>query len=158
MNKSAKLGPVGGPKPLTPGDVKFIAIHCSATPGDRDVKLADIDRMHRLRGFLSVGYHYVIERDGTAQPGRSLTERGAHVENFNHCSIGVCLIGGVDSKLKPEANFTPAQMATLRELLGDMKEAFPNAVVQGHRDFPKVAKACPSFDVRHWLETGSIKP
>lgn len=158
MNKTAALGPVGGPKPLTAEDVKFIAIHCSATPGDRDVRIADIDRMHRMRGFLSVGYHYVIERDGKLQPGRKLTQRGAHVENFNHCSIGVCLIGGVDSKLKPEANFTDAQLATLKALVGTLSKAYPRAVVQGHRDFPNVAKACPSFDVRTWLDTGTIKP
>jgi N-acetylmuramoyl-L-alanine amidase len=25
---------------------------------------------------------------------------------------------------------------------------FPNAIIQGHKDFPNVAKACPSFDAK----------
>jgi hypothetical protein len=28
--------------------------------------------------------------------------------------------------------------------------------ILGHRDFPSVAKACPSFDVRHWWRTGEV--
>lgn len=158
MSRSAALGPVGGARPLAPEDVKFIAIHCSATPGTRDIGAKEIDRMHRDRGFLSIGYHFIVRRDGTIETGRALTQRGAHVEGYNHCSIGICLIGGVDSKLKPEANFTPAQMDALRALLVDVLARFPQARVQGHRDFPNVAKACPSFDVRHWLATKKVTP
>lgn len=149
---------MAGPKPLNPEDVKFIAVHCSATPADRDIGAKEIDRMHRDRGFLSIGYHFIVRRDGSVEGGRPLNARGAHVEDYNHCSIGVCLIGGVDSKLKPEANFTQAQLWTLKTLVESLQGTFPGAVVQGHRDFPRVAKACPSFDVRHWLATGTVKP
>jgi len=145
-------------RPLLADSVKFIAIHCSATPPTQDIGAKDIDRMHRLRGFRCIGYHYVIRRDGTVETGRPLTEPGAHVENWNHCSWGICLVGGVDSKLKPEANFTPAQLATLSNLVSELLRRAPHATVQGHRDFPNVAKACPSFDVAHWLRTDQIKP
>jgi N-acetylmuramoyl-L-alanine amidase len=148
---------MAGPKPLDPADVKYIAIHCSATPGDRDIGVKEIDRMHRERGFRCIGYHFVVRRDGTVEAGRKLTEPGAHVENFNSSSIGICLVGGVDSKLKPEANFTNNQMAYLDVLLEKLRKQFPNAVVQGHRDFPNVNKACPSFDVKHWLATAEVK-
>lgn len=149
-----------GTKPLLPGDVKFLAVHCSATGPAQDVGVADIDRWHRLRGFLKVGYHFVIRRDGRVEQGRKLTERGAHVEGSNHNSIGICMVGGVDgSKLqKPQANFTEAQLATLRGLITQLHTVYPDATVQGHRDFPNVAKACPSFDVKHWLATNTIKP
>lgn len=150
---------MAGPAPLAPQDVKFLVVHCSATPASRDLTAADIDRMHRLeRGFLRIGYHFVIRRDGTVEPGRPLNMRGAHVENHNHESIGICLVGGVDDKLKPQANFTPAQLDSLDRLLAWMEAEFPTAVIQGHRDFPGVAKACPSFDVKHWLSTGQVKP
>ena len=119
--------------------------------------MADIDRMHRLRGFLKVGYHFVIKRSGLIEPGRPLDERGAHVEGYNSQSIGICLIGGVDSKLKPQANFTPEQMAALRALLDTLGGKYPQAVVLGHRDFPNVAKACPSMSISHWLKTGDMK-
>ena len=145
-------------KELKQADVKFIAIHCSASNVKMDVGAAEIDRWHRVRGFIKIGYHYVIRRDGTLETGRPTTEIGAHVEGFNSQSIGVCLVGGVDgSKLmKPENNFTPAQFANLAALLAGLKKLYPDAVIQGHRDFPNVAKACPSFDVGDWLKTVQI--
>ena len=51
--------------------------------------------MHLHRGFIDVGYHYVIKRDGTVQAGRPLERQGAHVQGYNHLSVGVCLIVGV---------------------------------------------------------------
>ena len=146
---------VSGIKPLAPEDVKFIAIHCSATNVSQDVGAAEIDRWHRNRGFLKIGYHFVIRRNGQLEIGRPITERGAHVEDFNHCSIGICMVGGVDmsKQMKPENNFTKNQFDTLKKLVESLKTQFPDAVVQGHRDFPDVAKACPSFSVADWLET-----
>ena len=144
-----------GIKPLAAEDVKFIAVHCSATSIAQDVGVLEIDRWHRNRGFLKIGYHFVIRRNGKLEIGRPITERGAHVENFNHCSIGICMVGGVDTSklMKPENNFTKAQFDTLKEVVKSMKAQFPDAVVQGHRDFPEVAKACPSFSVADWLQT-----
>jgi N-acetylmuramoyl-L-alanine amidase len=135
---------------LSPDKVRFIAVHCSASPPsvyvDRDV----IDRWHRARGFLSIGYHFVIKRDGTVQAGRAVDQIGAHVEGHNHESVGVCLAGGVDEKGKSVNNFTPEQMNALRALVAGLSTKFPDATVQGHRDFPNVAKDCPCFDVKPW--------
>lgn len=137
-------------KALRPQDVKFLAVHCSATSAKQDIGLKEIDRWHRDRGFIKIGYHFVIRRDGTLETGRPLTERGAHVEDHNHESVGICMVGGVNEKGKPENNFTQAQFNTLLTLLFSLKKTYPTAVVQGHRDFPGVAKACPSFDVKSW--------
>lgn len=147
-----------GIKPLAPEDVKYIAIHCSATNAGQDVGVTEIDRWHRNRGFIKIGYHFVIRRNGTLEIGRPITERGAHVEDFNHCSIGICMVGGVDmsKRMLPENNFTKFQFDTLKTLVLDLKSKFPQAIVQGHRDFPEVAKACPSFSVADWLETAGI--
>jgi N-acetylmuramoyl-L-alanine amidase len=149
---------MAGPAALRPEDVKFLVVHCSATPPTQDIGVKELDRMHRQRGFLSIGYHFVIRRNGKVEEGRPITQRGAHVEDWNHCSIGICLVGGVDAKLKPEPNFEPVQMEALRGLLVDLLTKHPDATVQGHRDFPNVAKACPSFDVRHWLATKKVTP
>ncbi len=138
-------------KALNQEDVKFIAVHCSASWAGADVGVKEIDRWHRDRGCVKVGYHVVIRRNGAIEEGRKLTERGAHIEDFNHCSIGICMVGGVNEKGQPQDNFTEAQYASLKLLLGNLKATFPEAVIQGHRDFPNVAKACPSFDVKSWL-------
>lgn len=136
-------------------ETKYIAVHCAATPAGMDIGVKEIDRWHRTKGFLKVGYHYVIRIDGTVELGRDEDEIGAHVQGYNAVSIGVCLVGGVDADdvSKAENNFTKAQFSTLRTLLERLQIQYPDAEVLGHRDFPDVAKACPSFDVRAWLKS-----
>ncbi len=133
----------------------YIAVHCAATPPTLDIGRAEIDRWHRAKGWLMIGYHFIIRRDGRVEIGRPVDAIGAHVEGYNSISVGICLVGGVDSKGRAEDNFTPSQYAALAELLIELKAKYPGATIQGHRDFPKVAKDCPCFDVRKWVnETG----
>ena len=73
-----------------------IIIHCSATRAGQDFTATDIDRWHRQRGFRSIGYHFVIRLDGTIEPGRDVALDGAHCTGWNHRSIGICYIGGLD--------------------------------------------------------------
>lgn len=133
----------------------FIAVHCSATTEKMNIGAADIDKWHRQRGWACIGYHYVIRRDGTVEQGRDEAVIGAHVEGWNAASVGICMAGGVDANDVSKAvnNFTPAQFESLKKLLGELKTRYPKAKIQGHRDFPKVAKACPSFDVKAWAKT-----
>lgn len=130
----------------------YIVIHCSATPPSMDIGKKEIDRWHRDRGWNGIGYHYVIRRDGIVEEGRGLKEQGAHVAGYNHNSIGICLVGGVSEEFPraAEANYTTAQWAVLEKLVTELSGLFPKAVIQGHRDFPGVNKACPCFDVKDW--------
>jgi N-acetylmuramoyl-L-alanine amidase len=132
----------------------FIAVHCSATRPSQQIDVDDMRKWHKAKGWSDIGYHYVITRAGRVQKGREEDRVGAHVEGYNGRSIGICLVGGVseDDFTKPENNFTPLQMTALRNLLEQLAKRYPGAVVQGHRDFPNVKKACPSFDVRAWLK------
>jgi len=131
--------------------VDYLVVHCSATPETMDIGVEEIRRWHRQRGWMDVGYHKIIKRDGTIEDGRPITAPGAHARGFNHVSIGICLVGGVESDKKtPESNFTHAQWDALGTLLVDLKTVHRAARVLGHRDLPKVNKACPSFDVESW--------
>ena len=151
---------------MTPGltarkATNYIAVHCSASAPDPKTSAKVIDRWHRQRGFLMIGYHYVIKTDGTIEQGRDKDAIGAHVEGFNADSIGICMVGGVDVTGvfagKPRNNFRPKQFAALESLLKTLRKEYPQAVIQGHRDFPDVTKACPSFDVRGWLNTTAVQ-
>lgn len=129
-----------------------LVIHCSATPAGREFTVADITAWHRERGFSTIGYHYVIHLDGRVSLGRPEKQVGAHVAGHNARSIGICYIGGVDANRSTLARDTrtPEQRRAMADLLLDLTKRFPGAEVLGHRDFPKVAKACPSFDVKSW--------
>lgn len=132
-------------------EVRYIAIHCAATKPSQDVGVEDIRSWHLRRGWFDVGYHWIIKRDGTVQDGRPHDRPGAHVRGYNHISLGICLVGGVAENGEPEDNFTDDQWDALAGLVKGLKVAHPDAIVQGHRDFPNVNKACPSFDVGTWL-------
>jgi N-acetylmuramoyl-L-alanine amidase len=64
------------------------------------------------------------------------------------------MVGGVSQNdyTKAENNFTKEQFASLKTVLKMLAEKYPGAKVLGHRDFPKVAKACPSFDAIAWAK------
>lgn len=131
----------------------WIVIHCSATRGSQNFTAADIRRWHLDKGWKDIGYHYVIRRDGTVEPGRVENAIGSHVQGHNADSIGICMVGGIDDKTwKPADNFTPAQWRSLRTLVERLVKKYPSAKVLGHRDFPGVQKACPSFAAKVWAK------
>ncbi|GIM49402.1 N-acetylmuramoyl-L-alanine amidase [Capnocytophaga stomatis] len=130
--------------------IKFLVIHCTATPEGREHSVADIDRWHKQRGFTEIGYNYVIQLDGTIQTGRDVDKTPAHVEGFNKESIGITYVGGVDkSTFRPKDTRTEAQKKALTLLLKELRKLYPTAQILGHRDFPNVKKACPSFEAKN---------
>lgn len=128
--------------------INEIIIHCSATPEGRDYTVEDIRRWHvKGNGWIDIGYHWVIYRDGTIHPGRDEKHVGAHCKNHNSHSIGVCYVGGCDKDgMTPKDTRTPAQKAALRNLVYSLLAKYPDAEVYGHNEFAK--KACPSFNVK----------
>ena len=131
----------------------FIVVHCSATKPNQDIGASEIRKWHvEDNGWSDIGYHQVIRRNGAIELGRPLHVSGAHAKGFNARSVGVCLVGGIDNSGKAENNFTVEQMESLVVTLDYWRRIYPKAEVLGHRDLPGVAKACPSFDVRKWLD------
>ncbi len=132
-------------------EIKYLVVHCSATPADMDIGAKEIKQWHREKGWLDIGYHYVITRDGDVETGRPEDIPGAHARGYNQVSLGICMVGGTKKdKRTQENNFTEAQFATLRRLLEGLESDYPNAEVIGHRDLPGVIKGCPSFDAGGW--------
>ena len=126
--------------------VSFIIIHCSATRETQDYTPEQLKRDHMARGFLDVGYHYYIRKDGSVTQHRRLNEVGAHCRPFNRCSIGICYEGGLDTNGKPKDTRTIAQRGSLVKLLIELKQKFPKAAIRGHNEMPGATpKACPCF-------------
>lgn len=149
-----------------------IIIHCAATPEGSDVETATIKGWHVAgRKWKDIGYHYVIELDGSVHVGRDESVIGAHTTGYNSHSIGVCYVGGCAKDGKtPKDTRTPAQKAAMERLVRELLRKYPGARVHGHRDYSpdlngngtvepsEWIKACPSFEVSSWLkETGLNK-
>lgn len=138
-------------------EVRYLVIHCAATPADMDIGAKEIDRWHRQRGWWGIGYHDVIRRSGELEAGRPKSRPGAHARGYNHLSHAVCLVGGAakDGKTS-EDNFTDEQWQSLHEYVRSFRVMYPTAQVVGHRDLPGVNKGCPSFDVAEWLHVTGL--
>lgn len=126
--------------------ISFIIVHCSAVrPGQRS-SAKDIDRWHRDKGWNGIGYHYVVRRDGSMEPGRPIEEVGAHCVGHNSHSIGICYEGGLDEHGEEADTRTPEQKRALRKLLEELHGRFPKALIVGHHDL-NPGKKCPCYDV-----------
>jgi N-acetyl-anhydromuramyl-L-alanine amidase AmpD len=138
------------------GEVKFLTIHCAATPEGRHVSADQITEWDKAK-FGQTSYHWVVELDGTTHRTLRDDQKGAHVGGKNTGNIGICYVGGVDKKLNPKDTRNEAQKKSLLTLIRTYKARYPGIVIRGHRDWPGVKKACPSFDVKAWLkETGDL--
>ena len=130
--------------------VTFAVVHCSATPNDRDIGAADIKIWHMQRGFDTIGYHFVIRRNGVVELGRNINVAGAHVEGHNTNSIGICMVG-LDS-------YTNSQWASLKALVARVKITYaPTGVwLKGHYEFTD-QKTCPNIDMNTLRSEWGIK-
>ena len=131
--------------------INEIILHCTATPEGREVSLQELHRWHVDRGFIGIGYHFVIHIDGTIEAARPLYMVGAHCLGHNANSIGISYVGGVIGKDKPKDTRTPVQKRQIWNLVLYLLKYFPSATVHGHYEY--AAKACPCFNVqKEWKE------
>ena len=103
----------------------------------------------------TIGYHYLIKRDGTLQVGRDEDVTGAHAVAVNGTSIGVALVGGGTVDMGWEDNFLPEQFETLKSILIKLKDKYNIEKIIGHYQVDD-KKKCPSFDVPKWLEENGL--
>lgn len=153
---------------MKPENIDAIVIHCSATRAGQDIRASDLDKWHKERGYKEIGYHFVVDLDGTVEIGRALPKDGAHCNtsgtsgvNYNKHSIGICYVGGLDENGDAADTRTPEQKQALSELVYELMDKYPGIVeVIGHRDASpdkngdgvisrnEWIKQCPCFDVK----------
>lgn len=151
--------------------MKYLVIHCTATPEGREVTAADIRHWHTDpvakggRGWKQVGYTDLFHLDGTRE---RLVDNNEDAEvdpwevtngvaGYNSVSRHIVYAGGCAKDGKtPKDTRTEAQQAALTAYVRDFYERFPQVRIVGHRELnPK--KACPSFDVQAWLRSIGIR-
>ena len=143
--------------------INEIICHCSATPEGKAFTTADIRRWHTSppNNWRDIGYHYVIELDGSVHQGRPVEQQGAHCaegghrsaqgdacQSKNRHSIGAVYVGGLAKDGKtPKDTRTPEQKQALAQLLKELHSQFPKAKLYGHRELVcSIRKKNPSYD------------
>ncbi len=98
---------------------KYILVHHSAAQSPVP-QFDAINEWHKERDFAKsllgyyVGYHRVIEQDGTVKVARADLERDCDALGHNFDSLSVCLVGNFD-----ENEPTSAQIVSLGRTLDD---------------------------------------
>lgn len=138
--------------------IDYIAVHCTA--GSQVQTISDLQAEFKRKGWKYPGYHYVVAPDGKITQLLDEEKVSNGVKGFNSVSVNVAYIGGIDREGKATDNRTAEQKKALRQLLANLKRKYPQAVIQGHRDFSpdtngngKVdvwerIKECPCFDAK----------
>ena len=139
-------------------NIKYIAVHCTASSQHATIKELLLE--FKRKGWSKPGYHYIVDVSGKVFNTLSEDEVSNGVKGFNSNLINVAYIGGIDANGKPVDNRTEEQKKSLLLLLKALKKKYPNAIIQGHRDFSpdtnkngivdpwERIKACPCFDAK----------
>ena len=125
--------------------INEIIIHCTDTEAGREVDVDEIRRWHKARGFVDVGYHFVIHINGEVEVGRDINEVGAHCQGHNGNSVGICYVGGRKAG-KPSDTRTAEQKEAMKRLVMMLKDHYNIGKVSGHNEYSN--KACPCFNVK----------
>lgn len=151
-------------------ELKYLVLHCTATPEGRSVTSEEIRRWHTSpiskggRGWSQVGYTDMIHLDGRverlvdnnedARVDRWEVTNGA--KGINSVSRHVVYVGGLakDGRTSKDTR-TPEQLKSMEAYVKAFHARHPYVKIIGHNEM--AAKACPSFDVPRWLLSIGIK-
>lgn len=137
-------------------NIKYFVVHCTAT--SQKATLAGIKNGWKARGWKNPGYHVLVFPDGYAVELLPIDQISNGVAGHNANSIHISYVGGVAPDGKPIDNRTDAQKHTIREYLKIWRKIYPQAKIQGHRDFSpdtnhngkidtwEYIKSCPCFN------------
>jgi hypothetical protein len=90
----------------------------------------EVHRWHQEKGWVGIGYHFLVRKDGNIYRGRPLDAIGAHVYAHNEDSIGVCFEGNFEVE-----QMTEAQIKLGVELLKYLKTLYPKLNAKKHKDY-----------------------
>lgn len=142
--------------------VNKIHIHCSASKFGSAMM---IDEWHKERGWLGIGYHFVICNgqmrsdiyndfmNGSIEVGRDINMVPASISGHNDGAIAICLIG--------DQKFTNSQFISLVSLVKELMIKYNIKIkdVVGHYELYN-GKTCPNFNMesfRFYLEGDDIE-
>lgn len=144
--------------------LKYLVIHCTATPEGMRVTPEDIKFWHTApppkgRGWKQIGYSDMIMLDGSlvnmvpydSDDEVDRWEITNGVAGINSISRHVVYVGGCDKQMNAKDTRTPEQRRTMREYVFKTIMNHPDILIAGHRQF--AAKDCPSFNVPIWCDS-----
>lgn len=127
-----KTYPWSGTLTQRPKTSFIILHHAAATECTPD----NIHTAHLKNGWVGIGYHFYVTKDGSVYRGRPIDKMGSHVSGYNSQCLGICFEGNFETD-----TMTGAQLKAGQELVEYLKKIYPEATVKRHKDLN--ATACP---------------
>lgn len=149
--------------------LKYLVIHCTATPEGREVSGADIRHWHcdpkpKGNGWKQVGYTDLFHLNGGVERLTPNNEdakvdpweitNGA--KGYNAVSRHIVYVGGCDQNMESKDTRTDAQRKAMERYVRNFHLKHPEVRIVGHRQLDR-SKSCPSFSVPVWLRQIGIK-
>lgn len=139
-------------RPLS--QVRFLAIHHSG--GLDNQTPLELAQYHiNNNGWGGIGYHFIIDKEGTVFYVGDLQTARANVADLNEQVIGVCLIGNFVGNAEP----TQQQMESTRGLCNFFINECPELIninswdcVKGHQELPGQSTNCPGDNWLQWKQ------
>jgi N-acetylmuramoyl-L-alanine amidase len=131
-------------------NVTRLVFHCTASSQTSTV--SGIEKYWKeTLGWKSPGYHIIVKPDGSWVQLSDFNNITNGVKGINSTSLHISYIGGIDSKGKPLDNRTKEQKEIFETVYRTFKEKMPSLTFHAHYEFTN--KACPSFDVKKWIDS-----
>jgi hypothetical protein len=154
------------PKAIRPKhDPYRIAIHHAVSPnntnkpGAQAVRDIQYGHMYGYHDWSDIGYHFVIDRDGTIYRGNPEDRIGAHVGGNNTGNIGISFLGQYQPPSAlgiPAGEPTDQQLKSAGRLAGYLADKYDIALdrqnVKGHREHGN-STSCPGDNLLDEIET-----
>jgi hypothetical protein len=96
----------------------------------------DVHGWHLANGWAGIGYHYFVSKLGEVFKGRPVDSMGAHTQDHNGHTVGVCAEGNFEKD-----EMSKAQRQAIVALVKRLLALYPGAEVKRHCDFN--ATLCP---------------
>lgn len=142
-------------------DITEVVVHWTDTYSNKNIGSEEINTTQKELGSESIGYHYVIRRDGSLQRGRPVNKQGDHalINGHDEYSIGLVFVGGINApsgtafpgNFRSVSSLTLSQMNTFNEFCKAFYERYPGGQILGHNDIDPLEED-PGFDVRDYVE------
>lgn len=148
-------------------------IHWSRSHSDQFLTATDIHLRHielakrqlgnnysRFAKEAGIGWHYVIQRDGTIQRGRPISKSGLTGTAWAKRAIHIGFIAGYNSPVGTpnfeqtlsSASITEKQWESFELTLKTIYKVYPGMSVVGHNDVNPTS-SCPGFNVIQYTES-----
>lgn len=149
----------GTPEYINTKNYNTIAIHHTSRSCNEKIKDLQ-DYFQNKRGYIDIGYHYVIAGNGNIYEGRPINVKGGTIQGNNTGKIGIALMGnfhnnsGVIGDITDFLKYiigaemmapTTEQADSLKQLIKILKLKYNIVRIGGHKDLalPEYPTECP---------------